>query len=114
MDDDAFGRKALASILEANQFRVVQAADGHEALAWLAEGVRPDLIILDLIMPGLDGWAFLRRFKSKIGPEAIPIIVVSACDTHPRTRSHRCVVGSFQKPLRVQELLELIRSQLPR
>src|SRR5262245_6293642 len=60
IDDDEFGRATLAQILRATGLGVLEAGNGREALARLARSPRPGLIVLDLVMPVLDGWQFLE------------------------------------------------------
>ena len=61
VEDHEFAREALAMLLSDAGYGVVEAADGREALATLSKGARPDLILLDLVMPVMDGWEFMRR-----------------------------------------------------
>jgi two-component system KDP operon response regulator KdpE len=76
VEDDDSTRRLIARDLSAHGYTVTQAADGGEALhAW--EGRRPDLIILDLGLPDLDGTAVVRRIRRDA---ATPILVVSARD----------------------------------
>src|SRR5690606_20702610 len=76
VDDSAFNRKSIAEILStSNDVQVVgKAADGEEALR-LASALRPDVITLDLEMPKMDGFTFLRILMSKM---PTPVIVVSS------------------------------------
>jgi len=63
VEDDECARKALAMLLN-DDYDVVEAANGREALATLAKGARPDVILLDLVMPQMDGWEFMKRQRS--------------------------------------------------
>ena len=74
--DDAEGiRSYLASLLELRDFRVDTAEDGQSALALLESGAAPDLIILDVMMPGIDGLETLRRIRAR-DPE-VPVVMLS-------------------------------------
>src|SRR5262245_1665445 len=75
-EDDRFLRKAAETMLKRNGFTVTAAADGEEALR-LAREVHPDLVLLDLIMPKMQGFDVLAALKA--GPEtaSIPVIVLS-------------------------------------
>ena len=64
VDDDAVLRKVVRAVLEADGFHVVEAKDGEEGLA-LAASVRPSVVILDVMMPGLDGVEVCRRLDHK-------------------------------------------------
>ena len=74
--DDAEGiRSYLASLLELRGFRVDTAEDGHSALALLESGAAPDLIILDVMMPGIDGLETLRRIRAR--DAELPVVMLS-------------------------------------
>jgi CheY-like chemotaxis protein/anti-sigma regulatory factor (Ser/Thr protein kinase) len=79
VDDEEDSRLVVRSILEQSGWRVIEARDGEEALACLAER-EPDLIVLDLMMPRVDGFEVLRRLGTMVGREHIPVIVVTAKD----------------------------------
>lgn len=82
-DDDAALRELLRAALEAAGYRVVEAADGVEALQ-LAAHERPDLLILDISMPRLDGWAVLRQLEAQPATAGLPVIVLTAVATDER------------------------------
>ncbi|MBW2237015.1 MAG: response regulator, partial [Deltaproteobacteria bacterium] len=74
--DDAEGiRSYLANLLELRGYNVDTAEDGSRALALLQGGAAPDLIILDLMMPGIDGLETLRRIRDL--DDAVPVVVLS-------------------------------------
>jgi CheY-like chemotaxis protein len=75
-EDDRFLRKAAESSLRRSGFRVLTASDGEEAVR-LARAEAPDLILLDLIMPRLQGFEVLRVLKADPATAAIPVIVLS-------------------------------------
>jgi len=106
-DDDAFARDVLGRLLEMNGYRVLKAANGAEALQCLHRQSRPDLIILDLLMPRLNGYEFLRRRQREPGLADIPVIVVSAEDTSTAAEQVG-VMAHFQKPIAFQDLLATI------
>jgi len=78
VDDEASNRRLLEVFLRAESFDVLQAASGAEALALAAES--PDAVLLDLMMPEMDGFQVLRRLKENPGTRHIPVIIVSALD----------------------------------
>lgn len=78
VDDDSFMHDLFAETLSAN-YRIIPAESGADALM-LAQGERPDLIILDVEMPGMDGYETCRRLKSMDATADVPVIFVSARD----------------------------------
>ncbi len=77
VDDDADNLELLASILQKKSYRVLRASDGPTALQIAAKDP-PDLILLDIIMPGLDGFEVCRQLKADAKLREIPVIFISA------------------------------------
>jgi CheY-like chemotaxis protein len=107
VDDDPDMRASLTEILGDEGYRVAAARNGREALEHLRVRTRPSLILLDMMMPEMDGWRF-RKEQQKL-PElaAIPTVIVSA---HGSVRDAALVLGAadyLRKPLRVDSLLEI-------
>lgn len=75
VDDEEKIRKILAAYLKTSGFEVETAADGMEALE-KAKGLQPDLILLDIMLPGIDGWRVCQEIRSS---SRVPIIMLSAC-----------------------------------
>ncbi|MDR3606647.1 MAG: response regulator [Oligoflexia bacterium] len=96
IEDNATIREVLKMGLELEGFSVSEAGDGAEALAALEQSPRPNLILLDLLMPKMNGTEFVERIKKDpSNPNAkIPIVVISAVANSAR-----------EKPLQVQEVL---------
>jgi CheY-like chemotaxis protein len=109
IDDDDFGRETLGQILEATGYRVLRAPTGAEALQRLRAGPLPGLIILDLLMPSVDGWEFCAQRQSDPRLADIPVIIVSALDAPVADSGLTGIVGHFAKPIAVPALLEAIR-----
>ena len=109
VDDDADIRAALTDFLRDEGFVVHTARNGREALKWLRDnGDQPNVVLLDLMMPVMDGRAFLDARESDPQLSAIPVVVVSAdprrtdlASGHPR-----CVV--LAKPVVPERLLQAI------
>ena len=80
------------------------------ALALLDEE-RPDLILLDMKMPGMDGWEFARRYAELPGPRP-PIVVVTAAQDASRRAAEIAAQGYLAKPFGIDDLLEVIDSHL--
>jgi DNA-binding response OmpR family regulator len=79
VDDDPFIRKMLDTVLRKSQFEVVLAVDGEEALEKVYRQM-PDLIISDVLMPKLDGFALVKKLKSHLQTSMIPIILLTSKD----------------------------------
>ncbi len=76
VEDDKFLRELISRKLLSEGFKIEEAIDGEEGLA-KAKEVKPDLILLDLILPGLDGFEVLRRIKDNPSTSSIPVLILS-------------------------------------
>jgi len=104
----------LTRRLERAGFEVVVASDGEQGIA-LAGAERPDLILMDLSLPVLDGWEATRRLKSSEETRAIPVIALSA-HAMPGDREKALEAGCDDydpKPISMPSLLAKIRALLP-
>jgi CheY-like chemotaxis protein/anti-sigma regulatory factor (Ser/Thr protein kinase) len=97
VDDDAGLRQLLRRMLEPEGYTVVEAENGRVALARLDEDVRPGVILLDLMMPEMDGFEFVAEFRRHEAWRAIPIVVVTAKDLSHEDRER--LNGHVQKIL---------------
>ncbi|TMD31398.1 MAG: response regulator [Chloroflexi bacterium] len=79
VDDSPTIRKAVSVGLEAEGYHVVTAVDGLDALRKL-DDVRPDLILLDITMPGMDGYKLCRTVRSRSKTKAVPVVMLSGKD----------------------------------
>lgn len=101
VDDDASIRELLSTALEDDGYEVVPATNGEDALRVCARW-RPDVIVLDLMMPVMDGWTFAKRLHER---DDIPIVVLSAAndlERHGKSVGATEVVG---KPFDLDQLL---------
>jgi CheY-like chemotaxis protein len=113
-DDDRLLRTAAVTALRRAGFDVVAAEDGERAVA-LAEAERPDLILLDLIMPKVDGFEALARLKANPETRGIPVIVLSNLGTESDQRgaSEGGAIGFFIKSaLSLADLVAQVRKAL--
>lgn len=78
-DDDARNRMLLETLLAVDGYEVVSVNSGQATLACVEAG-KPDLILLDLMMPGMDGFEVVRRLKAADASREIPVIMVTALD----------------------------------
>jgi CheY-like chemotaxis protein len=81
VDDEKDIRKVVRKLLETEKHEVTEAKGGRECLEKLVEGERPDLIILDVMMPGMDGWEVSRLIKSNEVLKDIPICMLTVKNT---------------------------------
>lgn len=103
VEDDVDTREMLGHFLKTVGYRVETAENGKVALERLASGVRPSVILLDLMMPVMDGWQFRRAQVLDSRLATIPVIVVSAAG---RERSTQIDADEYlSKPVNLDELL---------
>jgi DNA-binding response OmpR family regulator len=112
VDDDADIRGLVRELLERRGFAVSEAKDGREALQELYSG-RPDLVVLDIGMPGMDGWATLERIREL---SDVPVVMLTARSAElEKTRGLRAGADDYvTKPFGRQELLARIEALLRR
>ena len=115
VEDEPAQREVLAYNLEAEGFRVAQAENGEEALLLVAED-RPDLIVLDWMLPNVSGIEVCRRLKSRSETRGVPIIMLSArSEEVDRVRGLETGADDYViKPYSVVELMARVRTQLRR
>jgi two-component system chemotaxis response regulator CheY len=108
VEDDADVREAVEEILTDEGFDVVAAADGGAALEVLAQGHHFCTVILDVLMPGVDGAEFLARARERL--RTIPVLLFSASRLPRHLRDDPQVKDLIPKPVEVEVLLEKIRA----
>ena len=106
IDDDSVSADLVCRQLQSEGFRAVWASSGEQGLV-LARQLRPDAITLDVIMPGLDGWAVLQTIKSDPALCSIPVVMMSVLDNQLLARSLGAS-GWLHKPLHRPELKRLL------
>lgn len=112
IEDEPFIILMVRMRLEANRFDVVTAADGMEGLQ-KAVSEKPDLILLDVLMPKLDGFHFVKEIRKRTDDtRLIPIIVLSARESMRELFDPKEISGFFSKPFDSIDLLEKINSVL--
>jgi len=109
VEDDADLREMMAQLLTLEGYQIETVANGREALAYLSDAPRPDVILLDLMMPIMDGWEFRRRQQDDPALADVPVIVLTALDQAQAHASDLNGVDFLKKPLDFDRLLELVR-----
>ncbi len=96
-------------VLEAAGFRVESATNGEDGIA-KAKTQSPDLVLLDIMMPGIDGWETLTRLKKETATANIPVVIFTARE-HSRGHQKSAEMGAvdyFRKPFEPDELIDLV------
>ena len=109
VEDNEATREGLAALLRGEGYQVVTAVEGKQALDRLLSGPRPDLILLDLSMPVMDGWEFRARQRQSPALASIPVVLLSGEGDLPRIAASLGVAGHCPKPVRPDGLLRAIR-----
>ncbi|HEV3059516.1 MAG TPA: response regulator [Vicinamibacterales bacterium] len=107
VEDDADLREMMAQLLALEGYQTAAVANGREALEYLQQENAPNLILLDLMMPVMDGWEFRRHQQANPALAAVPVIVLSALDQSRTADVNAEAV--LKKPLDFDRLLELVR-----
>lgn len=110
VDDDPYGRELLSAILSAHGYDLVVLPDADDALAHVAD---VDLVLLDAVLPGRDGWSLCQEIKQKVDP-LLPVIMVTArTDPQDIVRTFESGADDYiAKPFQHLELLARVRSRL--
>jgi two-component system sensor histidine kinase/response regulator len=113
VEDDRINRRILAGMLAPEGYRLAEAGSGEEALALYAE-FQPDIVLLDVVMPGIDGFATCRALKAKYGNTCAPVIFITARQDTDDVVAGLKAGGSdyLPKPFRAREVLARIRTHL--
>jgi CheY-like chemotaxis protein len=108
IDDDADLRDVLAEVLSDGGYEAIAVPGGREALQLLQRGARPGLILLDMMMPDMDGRQFRLEQTKNREWAAIPTVVFSAHPGVAETAQAVGAAGVLQKPVRIAALFELV------
>ena len=112
VDDQVDLRDAIAVLLECEGYIVVDAENGKEALKYLQNGTNIAAIVLDLMMPVMDGWQFLAARRRNAAWHQIPTIVVTGVSESKRRHQELGDVEVFTKPFHFDELFAALRRSL--
>lgn len=108
VDDDPDIREGLHDLLVDDGFKVATAKHGQDALDQLTSGVDARCIVLDLMMPVMDGYQFYERWHADPRLRKIPLVIVSASQVSDAAKTFAAAAGFIAKPLKVDRLLELV------
>jgi CheY-like chemotaxis protein len=109
VEDDREVRDAITEVLADFEYKALEAADGAEALKRLRDAsIRPCLILLDVMMPGMDGWAFRAEQEQDPAVKDIPVILLSAHTDVRSAAAEMNVAGFLAKPIAIDVLLETV------
>jgi len=112
VEDDADIRELMKIFLEGDGYQVEVAADGVDAFEKLESGPRPDLILLDLMMPRMDGEQFLKEIRTSRFAK-IPVVIISGHCAVRKTARELEAAGFLMKPVEFNELLKTVRRFVP-
>lgn len=114
VEDDELIRESLLEVLADHGYEAIGAGDGREALDKLATlDPLPCLIVLDLMMPGMDGREFRRIQREDPVLKEIPVVVISAFRDLDEIAKEMAPAGHFKKPLKLQDFLAIIQTHCP-
>jgi len=110
VDDSRMVRAVVRKILIKDNFDVIECADGEQAIATV-EKERPDLVLLDIVMPGLDGNEVLRRIRATEFGKQLPVLILTSSDTLVAENSDAS--GRLSKPFKPYDLLLKLKAYFP-
>jgi CheY-like chemotaxis protein len=109
VEDDASLAHLYCTALTMNGVSVMRAADGLTALR-VVEEYRPDVVVLDLMLPQVDGWTVLREFQARPSTRDIPVVVVTGADTTSQLSHAKAVI---RKPADAEYVARIVGRHLP-
>ena len=109
VEDDQEVRDAIAEVLEDSEYRPLPAANGAEALERLRTATpQPCVILLDVMMPTMDGWQFRAAQQSDPAMKDIPVVLLSAHTDVKSAAAQMQVAGFLPKPVAIDKLLQTV------
>jgi two-component system, chemotaxis family, chemotaxis protein CheY len=110
IDDDEDTREVLSMILGSEGHRIEEAADGVEALERLRSGSMPSLILLDMMMPRLDGEGFMKARRRDARIAHVPVFIMSGHEAGPQKAQELGADGWLVKPVELDELTTAVHA----
>lgn len=108
VEDDEDVREAIVEVLEDQRFTWIAAPNGAEALEALKGEPNPCIILLDLMMPVMDGWQFRRALLDDPLLAHVPVVILSAHADLQKTASSLNATAHLQKPLQLEKLMNIV------
>lgn len=112
VEDDDEIRTSVADVLDIEGFDVQTAKNGLDALRQLQGGSLPDMILLDMMMPVMDGWQFMEELRKMNQSAQKPVVIFSAYGNPEGMAAELDVAGYLRKPFSVDELLAAVQSSM--
>ena len=110
VEDHDSEREQLAAVLRHAGYAVRTAANGHEALECLQENPAPSVVLLDMFLPGIDGWDLLKVYTRDPALAGVPVVILSGLDVgSPAWAASLGAAGYLRKPVKHAALLECVR-----
>lgn len=115
VDDSVTMRDMVAFTLTGAGFQVVQAGDGNEAVGKLTNGSKPDLVVTDLNMPGMDGISLIREIRKMPTLKFTPILMLTTESSDDKKAEGRAAgaTGWIVKPFNPEQFLKVLKKVLP-
>jgi CheY-like chemotaxis protein len=110
VEDNASAREGLTEVLRGAGYQVAATENGEIALAYLTTNPRPDLILLDMLLPVVDGWEVIHELQRR--RLDVPVLVMTGSIVSREWALHHGCVGVLNKPFEAQELLRDIEQSL--
>jgi CheY-like chemotaxis protein len=104
VDDDEDALDLLGDLLVTHGYAIATAHDGQQALDYLRDNPHPSLILLDLMMPRMNGWEFLERKAQNDKLAALPVVITSGTEANIPAN-----IDAVRKPWNIENLLNLVR-----
>src|SRR3954454_6476057 len=111
VDDDATIREMLDLVLSGEGYEVITAAHGAAALS-LLDRMKPHAILLDMKMPVMDGWEFLKQYRQRPGAK-VPVVVVTAAQDARRRAADVGADAYIAKPFAIDDLIRVLEQCIP-
>jgi len=113
VEDSFTQRHMIAELLRGNAFKIITAKDGIEALELIHE-TQPDLVVLDIVMPRMNGYEVCRRLKADLATQQLPVIFCSSNNTEVNRYwgLKQGAVAYISKPFEPHELVDTVKQVL--